>query len=68
MSTAEKVTGLINAARDQWEDERADGRQVITVCLDTSSLAAGVQSTLDSLRAEIAVSYTHLTLPTILLV
>ena len=53
MSTAEKVTGLINAARDQWEDERADGRQVITVCLDTSSLAAGVQSTLDSLRAEI---------------
>jgi NADH-quinone oxidoreductase subunit F len=53
MSTSDGIAGLINTAQKIWEDERTRGRQVVTVCLDTSSLAVGAQATLDALRVAI---------------
>ncbi len=53
MSTSDGIAELINTAQKIWEDERTGGRQVVTVCLDTSSLAVGAQATLDALRVAI---------------
>ena len=53
MSTSNEIAGLINTAQEIWEDERTRGRQIVTVCLDTSSLAVGAQATLDAIRIAI---------------
>jgi NADH:ubiquinone oxidoreductase subunit F (NADH-binding)/(2Fe-2S) ferredoxin len=46
----DRVAGLIERARRDWENFRANGRQKVNVCVDTSSLARGAGETLEAVR------------------
>ena len=50
----ERFTAIAAEARDRWEASRAGGREQVSLCLDTSSLARGGAETLAALREAVA--------------
>ncbi len=50
----DQLVALIEEARRRWDAWRSDGREKVTLCLDTSSVARGAEQTLEALRGEVA--------------
>ncbi len=50
----DRFSALAAAARSRWDESRAAGREQVSLCLDTSSLARGAAATLAALQEAIA--------------